>query len=410
MKYLVLLGDGMADHPRPELDGRTPIEAAETPAMDEMAVRGVLGRFCPIPEGLPPGSDIGNLAVFGFDPHEAYTGRAPLEAAAQGITLADDEVAFRCNLVTLAEGVMRDFTSGHITSAEGAAIIGTLNTALSREFPVQFHSGVSYRHLAILRATADAGLDALAALSCTPPHDITGTPWEPALPAGEAAELLRAMMARSRELLRDHPVNQARIAEENLPATSIWPWGQGRSPSMATYKEKFGLTGAVISAVDLVKGIGTCAGLEVLNVPGATGWIDTNYDGKIQAALDALERCDFVYLHVEAPDETAHQGRTDLKVSAISDFDRYIVAPALEYATRNPDIRLLAAPDHFTLIETKTHAGGEAPFVMCGPGVAPNGFNAYSEKEAAKSPVLVAKGHELTARMIQEHPLNLSGD
>ncbi len=397
----------MADHPRPELDGRTPIEAAETPAMDEMAVLGILGRFCPIPDGLPPGSDIGNLSVFGYDPHATYTGRAPLEAAAQGIALAEGEVAFRCNLVTLADGVMRDFTSGHITSSEGAAIIETLNETLSAEFPVKFYSGVSYRHLAVITGSDAASVEHLVSLECTPPHDITDTRWEPRQPQGAAADLIRAMMARSRDVLDAHPVNQRRIAEGNLPATSIWPWGQGKSPSMPTYMDKFGLTGAVISAVDLVRGIGTCAGLEVIEVPGATGWIDTNYDGKITAALKALERCDFVYVHIEAPDETAHQGRTDLKVSAISDFDRYIVAPALAYAKEAPGVRLLVAPDHFTLIETKTHAAGEAPFVVCGAGIDSNGFTAYSEKEAAKSPILVAHGHELTERMIRENPLRL---
>ncbi len=407
MKYLVLIGDGMADHPLAELDGRTPIEAAATSAMDRLVTQGLTGQYCPIPEGLPPGSDIGNLSLFGYDPCATFSGRAPIEAANQGITLAADEVAFRCNLVTLADGQMRDFTSSHITTEEARAIISTLNETLAKEFPVAFNTGVSYRHLAVVPNSAAASDDALAAAKCTPPHDITGQPYEGYLPAGDAAALLRAMMDRSREILADHPVNRDRIARGLNPATSIWLWGQGRAPQMDTYANLYGKTGAVVSAVDLVKGIGVCAGLQVLNVPGATGYLDTDYAGKVSAALGALETLDVAFIHVEAPDETAHQGRTDLKIQAIADFDSNVVAPCLEWAELRGDTRILVAPDHFTLISTKTHAGGPCPFGLFGPGVPVGGQTAYSEGVAATSGILIREGHRLVRAFLSDAAIAL---
>ncbi|MFA6242166.1 MAG: cofactor-independent phosphoglycerate mutase, partial [Candidatus Hydrogenedentales bacterium] len=344
MKFLVLLGDGMADFPIPELGGRTPLEAAKTPAMDEVARTGICGLFKPIPDDLPPGSDIGNLSVFGYDPHAAFTGRAPFEAAQQGIRLGPEDIAFRCNLVTLKDGVMSSFTSGHISSPEGAEIIASLNAAMS-DFPIAFNPGVSYRHIAVIKEGKVSG-DALATVECTPPHNISDQAYAPYLPNGPAGEFIRALMARSTEVLKGHPVNEARIAAGKPPATSIWLWGQGRAPRMPSFRERFGIDGAVVSAVDLVKGIGVCAGLEVLKVPGATAYLDTDYEGKVAAALGALERVDFAYLHVEAPDETAHEGRLDLKLQAIEDFDRRVVAPCLEYARDRGDVRILVAPDH----------------------------------------------------------------
>lgn len=405
MKYIILLGDGMADWPLPQYDGRTPLEVAHTPNMDRAVQLGTLGQFRPIPEGLPAGSDIGNLSCFGYNPRECFCGRAPIEAANMGITLQDDEVAFRCNLVTLQDGAMKDFTAGHISSEEGAAIIATLNDTLAHEFPVKFYPGVSYRHLAVLNATQDLSTDDLSALECTPPHNITGQPWEPCLPKGAAASLITTMMSRSRALLPVHPVNQRRASEGKLPATSIWLWGQGKAPSMPTYAQQYGVSGAVVSAVDLVKGIGVLAGLEVLNVPGATGWMDTNYEGKINAALDALNRHDFVYVHVEAPDETAHQGRADLKIQAIEDFDARIVAPALAYLEGHPDTRIFIAPDHITAIETMTHADGDMPFALCGAGVPHNGFSRYSERGAAETGILFTEGYELVQCMLREASL-----
>ena len=397
----------MADHPLDELGGRTPIEAAATPAMDRLVAQGLTGQYCPIPEGLLPGSDIGNLSLFGYDPCATFSGRAPIEAANQGITLAADEVAFRCNLVTLVDGTMRDFTSSHITTEEARVIIATLNETLAKEFPVAFNTGVSYRHLAVLRNSAAASDAALVATQCTPPHDITGQDYAGYLPSGEADTLLRAMMDRSREVLADHPVNRDRIARGLNPATSIWLWGQGRAPKMASYAELYGKTGAVVSAVDLVKGIGVCAGLQVLNVPGATGYLDTDYAGKVSAALGALETLDVAFIHVEAPDETAHQGRTDLKMQAIADFDRHVVAPCLEWAERRGDTRVLVAPDHFTLISTKTHAGGPCPFALYGPGVPVGGQTAYSEGVAATSGILIRDGHRLVRAFLSDAAITL---
>lgn len=402
MKYMVLLGDGMADWPLPAYEGRTPLQVAHTPALDRLARQGITGLFCPIPEGLPPGSDVGNLSLFGYDPRTTFGGRAPIEAANQGIPMNEDQVAFRCNLVTLADGVMQDFTAGHITSAEGARLMASLNDRLPKRFPAVFHPGVSYRHLTVLTATPSCTVDHCIALTCEPPHNITGQAYTPFLPKGEAAALVMDLMACAQEILRDHPVNAARIQDGLAPANSIWLWGQGKSPAMATYQDKFGITGAVISAVDLVKGIGKLAGLEVIDVPGATGWIDTNYEGKITAGLKALETHDFIYIHIEAPDEAAHQGRADLKIRAIEDFDRFIVGPALAYQEKHPDCRILAAPDHFTTIETKTHAGGPLPFALSGPGIVPNGGLAYSEADAAQTGLVLPDAHTLVARMFQD--------
>ena len=266
MKFLILVGDGMADFPLPELGGRTPLEVAATPAMDAVARDGETGLFYPVPEGLPAGSDIGNLSLFGYNPRETYTGRAPLEAANQGIEMSADQVAFRCNLVTLRNGLMEDFTSEHISSQEAAELIAHLNACLSG-YPVRFYPGVSYRHLSIVTARP-ALLENLVRLDCTPPHDITGKAYETYLPSGPGAELILDLMTQSMRVLAGHAVNQARLEGGKRPATSIWLWGQGRPATLASYKSRFGIDGAVISAVDLVKGIGVCAGLEILDVPG----------------------------------------------------------------------------------------------------------------------------------------------
>lgn len=398
MKYLVLVGDGMADFPLPELEGRTPLEVAFTPSMDDAASTGVTGLFCPIPEGLPAGSDIGNLSLFGYNPRETFTGRAPLEAANQGLTLRPDQVAFRCNLVTLRDGLMDDFTAGHITSEEGAALIGALKAGLS-SFPVFFSPGVSYRHISIVTA-GETPLEDLAAVTCTPPHDITGKPYESHLPAGAGSTLVRELMEASRAILADHPVNLARVANGKPPANSIWLWGQGRAPSLQPYKARYNLTGAVISAVDLVKGIGVCAGLETMRVSGATGYLDTNYKGKVAAALDALRRLDFVYLHVEAPDETSHEGKLPLKIKAIEDFDAHVVAPCLEFVRGRGDCRLLVAPDHVTSLAIRTHAQGAVPFAACGTGIAPGGIAHYNEAAAATSGIHIGEGYKLLPHLL----------
>ena len=398
LKYLVLIGDGMADLPIPELDGRTPLEAASTPAMDEVARAGLTGLFCPIPEGLGPGSAVGNLSLFAYNPRETFTGRAPLEAAQQGIVLEPDQVAFRCNLVTLEDGVMRDFTAGHITTQEAATLIKTLNVQLT-QFPIRFSAGVSYRHLSIV-TPAPGAVDDIAAARCTPPHDIIGQPYAPYLPTGQGSPLLRDLIEASQGVLGAHPTNAERVRAGRLPATSIWPWGQGRPPRMDPYEQRFGLTGAVISAVDLVKGIGVCAGLEVLEVPGATGYLDTNYRGKVSAALQALDRVDFVYVHVEAPDEASHQGDPQVKVRAIEDFDAHVVGPCSERLRTRGGARLLVAPDHVTALSTRTHAGGPVPFAVWGEGVVPDGVAAFSERAASGTHLLLPEGYMLASHFL----------
>ena len=400
VKYLVLVGDGMADFPIDALGGRTPLEAAATPAMDEAAALGLTGLFCPIPAGLDPGSDIGNLSLFGYDPRQTFSGRAPLEAANQGITLAPHQVAFRCNLVTLQDGVMRDFTAGHIGSEEAREIILALDDLFAGD-SVRFAPGVSYRHLAILDAASEAEREELRTLACTPPHNITAQPYEPHLPSGVGQERLREIMRRAAPVVAAHPVNARRAAADQRPATSIWLWGQGVSPKMDSYRDRFGLTGAVISAVDLVKGIGVLAGLEVINVPGATGYLDTDYEGKVAAALTSLERVDFVYLHVEAPDETSHEGKLDLKLQAIEDFDARVVRPCLDYVKQTNTARMLVAPDHITALSTLTHAAGPVPFALCGAGIARDAATRYCEVEAEATGLLLSEGHALVPTMLQ---------
>lgn len=406
MKQLVIIGDGMADFPREDCHGTTPLAVAPTPAMDSLASEGLTGLFCPIPEAYPAGSDIGNLSLFGYDPADAFTGRAPLEAANQAIPMGDNDVVFRCNLVTLEDGRMKDFTADHIETELAHELIAEVNSKLGSA-GLQFYGGVSYRHLA--KVTTDPNnATLLAALKCTPPHDIIGREYETYLPAGVAAEYPRELMIRSQELLNGHPLNQAREASGKLPATSIWLWGQGTAPRLTTYRERFGIDGAVISAVDLVNGIGRCAGFEVLRVPGATGYLDTNYEGKVAAAIDALSRVDFVYLHIEAPDEASHEGRLDHKLRAIEDLDRRVVGPCLEFARSAGNVRILVAPDHITALETRTHAQGPVPFILWGPGVRSNGLTRYSEAEAAKAGVLFPAGHDLVPAMIEREVIDFS--
>lgn len=393
----------MADFPLPQLQNRTPLEAARTPAMDRAAAEGLSGLFCPIPDGFAPGSDIGNLSCFGYNPAETFTGRAPLEAANQGIVPDDDQIVFRCNLVTLENGRMRDFTADHITTEESRELMAALNEALGSD-TVKFVPGVSYRNLCLIRAGSDE-LAGLRALKCTPPHDITDKQYSAYVPNGIYSYLPIALMEKSRDVLARHPLFDRRRAQGHLPATSIWLWGQGGAPRVTPYDQRFGITGAVVSAVDLVNGIGHCAGFEVLKVPGVTGYLDTNYGGKVDAALDSFSRHDFAYLHVEAPDETAHQGRADLKVQAIEDFDAKVVAPCMDFARKRGDVRVLIAPDHVTSIASRTHAPGPVPFILHGPGIAPNGLTAYHEREAERAGVLYPNGYELVPAMIREQTI-----
>lgn len=397
MKIIVLLGDGMSDEPCAELDGKTPLQAAHTPNMDRMAQAGLVGLAQTVPAGLPPGSDVANLSVFGYDPRSCYTGRSPLEAVSMGVELGPNDVAFRMNLVTLTPHngrvYMEDFSAGHIGSEESHQLIKALQDQLGNG-QFQFYPGVGYRHLLVWRDGKDT-------MTATPPHDISGKEVLTYLPKGEGADELISLMNSSQMVLHNHPINKQREAREELPATSVWLWGHGKSPVLQPYREKFGLSGAVISAVDLMKGIGLCAGLEVINVPGATGYIDTNYQGKADAALAALERLDFVYLHVEAPDEASHSGSLENKLKAIEDFDRLVVGTVLAGADRFDDLRILCCPDHPTPVRLKTHTSDPVPFVIYRHGQQlGNGATAYDEQQARATGLLLEQGSMLMERLL----------
>ncbi len=379
MKYVFLVGDGMADYPVGELGGRTPLEAAATPNMDSIVRLGRIGRVLTVPAGLPPGSDVANLSLLGYDAAANFEGRGPIEAASIGVELDAADTAFRCNVVTLRDGLMDDYSAGHIGSEDSRPMITEIQAALGTK-TVKFVPGISYRHLTIIR-------DFPRGLACTPPHDISGQPWEPHLPKGPGQEIILDLMERARPILARSESNKRRIAAGKKPATDIWPWGQGRAMKLLTLQDRYGLTGSVISAVDLVRGLGVLAGLKVRLVPGATGYLGTNYAGKVAAAREALLNEDFVYLHVEAPDETGHEGDVHKKIQAIEEFDKHIVGEILALRAEIPDLRILVVPDHETPVSTKTHAGGPVPYAVCGPHVVPGAAAAYTEKEAAWAPV-----------------------
>lgn len=362
----------MSDWPISSLGNRTPLEAADKPNMDYMASHGALGMVQVVPKEMYPGSDVSNLSIIGYDPREVYTGRSPLEAASMGIELGREDVAVRCNVVTLkndgADSEMEDFSAGHITSDESAELLKELQSKVG-EKGVRFHPGVSYRNLMVWPGGNDA-------VETTPPHDIHGKKITEYLPRGEGSELLLDLMAASREIFEDHPVNRKRRAEGKLAGNSIWLWGQGKAPRMETFVEKFGLTGSVVAAVDLIKGIGIYCGLEVIQVPGATGYVDTNFRGKAEYALRELERKDFVLIHVEAADEAGHNGSAPEKVRAIERIDKEMLSIILARA-KECDLRILLLPDHPTPVSIRTHAQEPVPFVIY---PAPEGLMSFSGK------------------------------
>lgn len=373
MKYVVLIGDGMSDEPIAELEGRTPLMVARTPNLDRMVRQGI-GGWCQItPKGYSPGSDVANLGVLGYDVSGCYTGRSPLEAAAMGVDLADDDVAFRCNLVTLGEdfSVMEDFSAGHITTEEAAELVRFVDERLGSA-TLRFYPGVSYRHLLVWSGGATE-------MECTPPHDISDRPIIDHLPKGPGGDIVFRLMRDSWAILKDHPVNQARVARGDKPANSLWLWGQGRRPAVQTFRDRFGKSGGMISAVDLLKGIAVNIGFENFTVAGATGWIDTDYEGKAAACIEGLKRHDLMCVHVESPDEAGHAGRVDYKIQAIEDFDARIVGPVLDYLEGQGEYRAVACPDHPTPVVLKTHTREPIPFAMCGTGIEADGNHAYDE-------------------------------
>ena len=379
MKYVVCVPDGCADEPVPELGGRTPLEAASTPTLDGLAARAELGRAAVIPPGLPPGSDVGNMSIFGYDPARFHTGRAPIEAAALGLKLRPDQVAYRCNLVTVGDdGTMVDFAGGHPSTDAAAEAIKALDAALGGD-GLEFHPGVQYRH--ILVAPAD-----WAEAECTPPHDLTGKPV--VLPTGPAAPKLQRIMDASREVL----------ADSGLAANQVWLWGQGFQPQMQSFEEAYGLDAALVTAVDLVRGLGVLTGIEVIDLDTATGWYDTDYEGKRDVALDALaDGADLFILHVEATDEAGHAGNVEEKVKALENWDRRILAGLVEGLDRLGPWRMLLLPDHATPLAIRTHTSEPVPYLLVdartdGPG------GTYSEAGVADRELV--PGHELMARLV----------
>jgi len=399
MKYIVVLGDGMADEPMEALGGKTPMEVANTPVMDAMASMGEMGMVQNIPQGMSPGSDVANLSVMGYNPKESYSGRSPLEALSIGIDMEPDDIVFRCNVVTLSEEepyenkTIIDHSSGEISTAEADALMQTIRENFNdQEF--QFYTGTSYRHIMIWKKGRVSHLE--------PPHDhltdVAG-PWLP------QEEVLRSFMERSFDLLNNHPVNLARAAQGKNKANSLWYWGPGTKPSLRNFREKTGLTGAMVSAVDLLKGIAVGTGMQVCEVAGATGSIDTNWEGKAQAAVDALlkDGCDFAYIHLEAPDEMGHQGLTEEKITSIEYLDSRVIAPvkqAMEDA--GEDFRMLILPDHPTPIRVRTHTAEPVPYVLYDSTMERKSLARYTEAEAKKTGIYEPDGYRLMERFLKK--------
>ena len=385
MKHIIILGDGMADHPLPQLGGRTLLQAAHTPWMDLLARQGRNGRLVTVAPGFHPGSEVANMSVLGYDLPTVYEGRGPLEAASIGVDLAPGDMAMRCNLVCLEGDLLKNHSAGHITTEEADTLIRFLQERLGDE-RVHFYTGVQYRHLLVIRG-GDKRLD------CTPPHDVPLQPWRPLLPKAECpeaqqtADLLDTLILRSQDLLRDHPLNKQRIAQGKDPANSIWPWSPGYRPQMEPFSARFPQvrSGAVITAVDLIRGIGRYAGLRRIDVPGATGLYDTNYEGKVHAALDALRTDDFVYLHIEASDEAGHEGDIALKRQTIEDLDSRVVGPIYEAVKDWPEpVAIAVLPDHPTPCEVRTHTAEPVPFLVWHPGIEPDAVQTFDEVAACE--------------------------
>lgn len=393
MKHAIVIPDGAADEPQDSLGGKTPLQAAKTPEMDRIAREGVLGRSRNVPDRFVPASDVATLSLFGYDPERYYTGRAPLEAAAMGVTLGPDDWAVRCNLMFLQDGRLTDFTAGHITSEEGCLLMEALQDQLGSA-EVAFYPGVSYRNLMVYHGKPGASPFSEDTLT-TPPHDQPDQPSADWLPRGTGAEVLRSLIDRGTAVVRDHPVNQARVAAGKKPANAVWLWGQGRAPALPKFAELHGLKGAILSAVDLVRGVGVLAGWDRIDVPGATGYLDTDYAAKGRSGIEALKDHDIICVHVEAPDEASHEGRVDAKVEALERIDRDIVGPLRRALATHGDHRILVSPDHATLIRTRAHDRDWVCWAMAGTGLRGSGFP-YDEVSArdAGNPVF-ARGFEL---------------
>ena len=388
MKYALILPDGAADEPIAELNNQTTLQAARLPNMDWIATNGRVGTVRTVPSGYVPGSDVATLSVIGYDVTKCYTGRAPLEAVARRISLEPDALVFRCNLVTVADGKMIDFSAGHISQAEAETLVGELQSRLGYE-RIRFFTGISYRHLMTLRDAEWMKIDA------TPPHDIPGEAVASYLPGGKGSDVIRTIMEHAAEILENHEVNQVRRDLGENPATAIWLWGQGPMPRIEPFRSKFGISGVGITGVDLFRGVALSAGWRMVDVPGATGYLDTNYKGKGEAAVAALDEVDLVAVHVEAPDEAGHNGDPVQKVKALERIDEFVVGPLLEKLRSFDEWRVLVVPDHPTPCAKKTHTATPPPFCMAGTGIVADRATEFHEVAAVESDLHIDPGYEL---------------
>jgi 2,3-bisphosphoglycerate-independent phosphoglycerate mutase len=386
-KYAIIVPDGAADEPIEQFGNKTILETAETPNMDKISTMGRQGLVRTVPVDMEPGSDVAQMSLMGYNPVSYYTGRAPIEATARNIRLSDNDWAFRCNLVTIADGKMADHSAGHISTEEAGKLIKELDEQLGNE-QIRFYPGVSYRHLLVFK---DLDFD----VQTYPPHDFIGTPKEKILPRGKGAELLIDLMARSQQLFTNHDINKVRKDLGENQVSSIWLWGQGKKAAMESFQKRFGIKGAAITAVDLVRGLSKLVGFDSIDVPGATGFIDTNYQGKGFAAIEALDKYDLVFVHIEAPDEASHNGDAEMKKKTVEQIDKYIVGPVLEALQNYESWRILVSPDHPTPIRTCAHSSEPVPFAMAGTDVSGILHTTFSEKNAAKSGFRIENGFEL---------------
>ena len=393
----------MADRPLKELEGATPLEVARTPNMDLIAKEGIVGNAVTVPEGLQPASDVANMALLGYNPRKYYSGRGPLEAANMGVTLKESDVAFRCNIVTISDDKMADYSAGHITNKEADVIIKFIDKKLGSD-AIKFYPGISYRHLAVIDSDKiQLKKEDLLNAACTPPHDILGKPIARYLPHGAASGYLTDLMLKSKDSLLKHDVNRVRVDLGENPANMIWLWGQGIKPDMPLFKEKFNVTGSIISAVDLIKGLGKIIGLDPIDVPGATGYYDTDYLAKAKYALESLKDKDFVFVHVEAPDEAGHNGDLREKIAAIENFDKLVVGTILdEFKKSNEDFRILVVPDHATPLSVRTHTRDPIPFAMYGKGISKDAIDSYNEVAARKSSLFIEDGYKILDMLFKE--------
>lgn len=386
-KYAIIIPDGAADEPLAELDNRTPLAAAEKPNLDKVSSSGRQGMVKTVPDGLEAGSDVAMMSLIGYDPARYYTGRAPIEAVAQNINLAPTDWVFRCNLVTIVDDKMFDHSAGHISTEEATLLIGELDEQLGNE-RIQFYPGVSYRHLLVFK---DADFD----VKTFPPHDNIGVKVDKILPRGKDSEVLIGLMARSQRHFADHDINKVKMDLGENQVSSIWLWGQGQKALMEKFSKRFGIKGCAITAVDLVRGLAKLIGFELIEVPGATGFIDTNFKGKADAAIEALEKYDLVFVHIEAPDEAGHRADAKMKVKAIEQIDKHIIGPVFEALQKYDRWRILIMPDHPTPIRTGAHSAEPVPFAMAGTGVSGVLEAPFNEANAERSGLRIEKGCDL---------------